>query len=171
MKTKHWLIVNSIFLLVILAIGVYSLNQKEKNVYLNTAEVFEAFSLQKELRTKLENVQSTRQAILDSMQLRLTAMTSSSDFDRQNPGEDFFSLREVYRIKQKQFEEDNLRQSREYDRQIWNQLNQYIKDYGKEHNYTMIFGANGQGNLMYASEARDVTNDLISYINKKYERI
>ncbi len=171
MKTTHWLIINSIILLVLLAMGIYSLSQKEKNVYLDTAEVFNGFKLQKELRTKLENVQSARQAILDSIQLRLTAISSSSDFDPQNPGEEFFSLRGLYQQRQKQFEEDNQRLSNEYDRQIWNQLNQYVKDYGKEHNYTIIFGANGQGNIMYASETRDITKELIDYINNKYERV
>lgn len=170
MKLKYWLIINSVFLVALLGIGVYSLQDKEQSVYLNTAEVFDAFSLQKELRTKMENAQSARKSIVDSLEIRLTAMTNTTNFDFQNPSKDFFSLREAYQQRKKQFEEDNQKQSQEYDRQIWNQLNQYIKDFGKENSYSMIFGANGQGNLMYAEDAKDISKELIEYINRKYAR-
>jgi outer membrane protein len=171
MKSKYWPIINSVLLLCLLGIGLSSYTQKDKQVYIKTAEVFDAFSLQKELKTKLQNAQSARQAIVDSLELKLTAMASSQSFDYENPDDEFLSIRQVYQQKKQEFEESTQQQSQEYDRQIWNQLNQYITDFGKDNNYDMIFGANGQGNLMYASDARDITEELIDYINQKYERI
>ena len=167
-----WLIIgNGIILLALLVLGLYNLAREEKQAYLDTAQVFDAFTLQKELRTQLENLQSKRQTRLDSMELRLKAMAGSSEFDRDRPGQEFISLSNLYTHQKKKFDEENLRLSREYDRQIWNQLNQYIEDFGEEKNYTMIFGANGQGNLMYAKDTKDITQELIDYINRKYERV
>ncbi|MGB0178249.1 MAG: OmpH family outer membrane protein, partial [Owenweeksia sp.] len=112
-----------------------------------------------------------RKAILDSMELDLTTMARTTEFKPEKPGPEFISLRNLYSQKKQKFEEDNLRLSREYDKQIWNQLNQYIKDFGEERNYSMIFGANGQGSLMYAEDTKDITSELIDYINQKYERV
>jgi hypothetical protein len=33
----------------------------------------------------------------------------------------------------------------------------------------MIFGANGQGSLMYADEQTDITTPLLEYINDRYD--
>lgn len=50
----------------------------------------------------------------------------------------------------------------------WNLLNEYILEYGKKYRYDFIYGANGEGNLMYASEGKDITDKVIEFSNKKY---
>jgi outer membrane protein len=51
---------------------------------------------------------------------------------------------------------------------IWKRLNPLIQEYGKENKYKMIFGANGTGNLLYSDSSLDISNNLINYVNKKY---
>lgn len=53
--------------------------------------------------------------------------------------------------------------------QVWNRLNVYIKEYGLKNDFTYIFGTQGGGNVMYAKEALDVTEELLEYVNAKYE--
>ncbi|WP_160289473.1 OmpH family outer membrane protein [Psychroserpens mesophilus] len=53
---------------------------------------------------------------------------------------------------------------------IWSRLNAYIKDYGKQKEVKIIFGISGNGNIMYADETNlDVTEELLKYINDRYE--
>jgi len=51
---------------------------------------------------------------------------------------------------------------------IWKRLNPYIAEYGKEKGYAYIYGANGTGNVLYADEGEDITDELIEYVNKRY---
>ena len=44
-----------------------------------------------------------------------------------------------------------------------------MKDYGVDHHYTYVMGANGGGTIMYADTSLNVTDDFIKYINQKYE--
>ena len=60
------------------------------------------------------------------------------------------------------------RASAEAEAQLWNQINVHVSNYGKENNYSMIIGAMGNGNLMYADSTLDVTSKVIDYMNKKY---
>jgi len=55
------------------------------------------------------------------------------------------------------------------NKSIWERLNPIIEQYGKEHNLELLIGANGAGTLLYAKKRRDMTNDLVEYINRKYE--
>ena len=81
---------------------------------------------------------------------------------------EFKVLSEDYFSKKKNFTEDNQRVEKEYEEQILKQLNQFIYDYGKENGIDFIYGASGNGNLMYASDKYDITETIIKYVNQRY---
>jgi outer membrane protein len=51
----------------------------------------------------------------------------------------------------------------------WTEINKYIMEYGKENKFDMIHGVSGEGNLMYADEKLNVTDQVIEYMNNKYD--
>jgi outer membrane protein len=53
---------------------------------------------------------------------------------------------------------------------VINDINDYIKEYGKEHGYKIIFGASGGGNIMYADESTDLTEEVIKGLNAEYAK-
>ena len=59
--------------------------------------------------------------------------------------------------------------AKSYSEKVWTQLNSYLQDYGSENGYDVIIGMKGDGNVMYASEAANITKDVIEYVNKKYQ--
>ncbi|MCG8319721.1 MAG: hypothetical protein MI921_09480 [Cytophagales bacterium] len=59
--------------------------------------------------------------------------------------------------------------SNQYTMEIWKQINQYISDYGHANDLNFIYGATGSGNLMFARDAYDITEEVIEYCNKRYE--
>lgn len=63
-----------------------------------------------------------------------------------------------------------VQSNQEINKKMWERLNVVIDNYGKEHGLEMIIGANGAGTLLYADNKRDVTDDLIKYVNQKYEK-
>jgi len=51
---------------------------------------------------------------------------------------------------------------------VINDINDYIKEYGKSHSYKIIFGASGGGNIMYADESTDLTEEVLKGLNAEY---
>lgn len=66
---------------------------------------------------------------------------------------------------QKQIQEEDAK----ITQTVINDINDYIKEYGKEKGYKIIFGASGGGNIMYADEATDLTEDVLEGLNSQYE--
>ena len=144
-----------------------------RTAYVNLAQAYHQFTLTKELEAKLNTTKRARQAVLDSLSLQLRqlgARVQGSGARKPDPSE--LQLLETraqeYKLKEKQFEEDNQALSEQYTDQVWTQINQYMKNYGKEHRYTYILGAEGSGVLMFADERYDITSEVVAYWNRQY---
>lgn len=59
---------------------------------------------------------------------------------------------------------------KEINQKAWERLNPIINKFGKEKGIDMLIGANGMGTVLYASDTRDVTDELIKYANKNYDK-
>ena len=55
-----------------------------------------------------------------------------------------------------------------YTSDIWKHINEGIAEFGKAEGYDFIFGASGNGGIMYADEANDITDRVVTYINLRY---
>jgi outer membrane protein len=51
---------------------------------------------------------------------------------------------------------------------IVSQINAFLTQYGKKHNYKLILIANPSGTIAYAREGLDITPDVIEELNKEY---
>jgi outer membrane protein len=52
---------------------------------------------------------------------------------------------------------------------IWTQINEGIAEYAKKEKIAIILGAMGNGNVMYADEGRNITEQIIKHLNDYYE--
>lgn len=142
-----------------------------KIAFVQMDELYNSFAMKQQLETKLKNTQQARKFIIDSLALQIQQM--QQEFN-QLPKIDSSDLR-VYNLRQQhfyqqkqQFEEDNEVLAKQYTDQIWGQINQYTNDYGKANGFQYIFGAAGDGVLMYASETQNITAQVKTYINERY---
>jgi outer membrane protein len=149
----------------------YMFFSKPKTAYITIKEVYDSFEMKKELEKKYISVKNARQRKLDSLQMDLKGLGEILDKQlTKNPADInlFTTKRDSYLYNKQKMEEDNTALSNQYDRQIIDQLNQYVKDYGAEKGYSYIFGNDGSGSLMFADTKNDITGDVAKYINKKY---
>ena len=49
-------------------------------------------------------------------------------------------------------------------------IDRVIAEYGRKHGYRLIFGAVEAGNVVYGSRGADITDELVEYINGRYEK-
>ena len=138
--------------------------------YVEIETVYNEFPLKKELESKLANVQQARKNILDSLKIQLNAISQSIKSEKEVEKLQFFQIKkQEYLLKQQNFEEDNQAAMQSYSEQVWKQINQYVKDYGKENNYIYIFGTDGTGAIMFASDTEDITTEMSTYVNERHK--
>lgn len=162
----------SAVLALIISVSVLVLWMKKptKIGYVNIETVYNEFQMKKELESKFQNVQNMRKNILDSLKLQLNVLSQrvTSPNDKENI-QRFELLRQEYLLKEEQFMQDNQATTEQYASQIWKQLSQYVKQYGKEHHYSYVLGMETKGTVLYGNEAEDITNDVKTYINAQYQ--
>lgn len=150
------------------------LNLKTNTVYIDMGKIYENFGLSKELNKSLDSKIKRDKNLTDSLYQQLRIKTKEVK-DKQNKTEDDINylarLEEEFYYNQQTLEKEVQSVAKDNDAKIWNQLNQYIQDFGKENKYTFILGANGQGTIMYADNEKDVTNVVIEYVNNRYNGI
>lgn len=151
---------------------IYLLADKgsDKTAYFLSAEVYNEFDYKKELELELESTQNEAKLLIDSLELDLEMHLNylksiepvETDIKR------FEEKQGRYLEIRDQLEIGYSQKSQDYYNKIWDRINGYVNDYGKKSDFTYIFGANGDGSIMYAEENQDITDEIITIINKKY---
>lgn len=136
--------------------------QKPRIGWVNITLLYNDFGLKKDMEKKLEQEKAVFQHKLDSVREQATAEAAGGNakaYARQS---------EVWQNLKQYYDADISNRRTEYQTQIFNQLNQYVKDYALANNYRIILGANGEGSLMYADEQMDITEKIKAYANQRY---
>lgn len=144
---------------------LFGCGNSEKTAYVRNQAVFEAFQGRADVERKMIELQDMHRETLDSMRssLNLAAASQATEPQVLERG------RQAFVQAQREYSEEEAEQSRAYTAQVWQQINEYVNQYGKEHEYDYIFGATGNGTIMHADPSRDVTEEVIEYVNQKYE--
>ncbi|MCD6018567.1 MAG: OmpH family outer membrane protein [Bacteroidetes bacterium] len=170
---KNTINVIAVVCLVTLGLFIYHTYFTTKVVYIDIPVVFNKFEMKKELQEKYKGVEAGRKRIIDSLGFSLQLLANKLKENKTNKGlmYEFDTRREEFFKRKNQMQEDNVALSTQYDKQILEQMTQYIIEYGKKNNYDVIMGADGTGTLMYANSKLDKSEEIIVFINKKYKGI
>jgi len=83
--------------------------------------------------------------------------------------------RELIKSKQKQLsdyqraiQDKASQEDGKMTQQVLSEINNYVKEYGEKHNYKIIFAATEYGNIAYAQDGLDITEDVLEGLNKQY---
>lgn len=159
------------YLLLFATLLLFSFCGQKKSAYVNIPVLFNEFEYKKELEKEVTQIQNNRKFILDSLQTNLKMLSNKLNLDKGNKDliAEFQTAREILFEKKSVFEEEEAEMIKQSDEKIIRQMNAYIKEYGKENKYDIIFGATTNGNIMYADTTMDITKDVILYLNAKYK--
>jgi outer membrane protein len=153
--TRNLLLAFNFVLLAGLAIYVFMFSS-EKKAYILNQQVFNGFAGKQELEKKLEGLRQGHRKTLDSLRIIIEGQKDDNLIASYQRDAENFAI-----------EEREL--SEKYTADIWKQINAYVGDYGKSKGYDFIFGTSGDGNIMYANDAHDITKDVVTYINQRYK--
>jgi outer membrane protein len=141
---------------VAISIGyTYFLNKKEKAAYFYNQKVFTQFAGKQFLEGKLKAETEIHKQYLDSVMMLI-----------QSGRKDLATL---YQGSAQNFSTAEAELTEKYNSDIWKFINESVQEYGAKNDYDFIFGATGDGSLMYARKANDITDDIVTYINRRYQ--
>ena len=157
-------ILNLTLIIVILIFGIdhYKKSQKQTMAYVDNVRLFNGFNMVKDIKTIEEKKINDKARQLDSLSNLLQGIA-----DNQNDVSKNLQLQIASGSKEIRQMQDTYTNT--LSQQVWTRLNGYIEDYSIENNLQIVFGTNGNGNIMFADDALDITNDVLEYSNSKYE--
>ena len=156
LKAEKVLLALNILLLVGLLLYVRSIGESDKKAFVLNQKVFSSYKGTLLLEEKMKHLKQSHQQQLDSL--------SSLIQERQAP-----ELIQAYEQKAQGYHLAEEELATRYTADVWKQINKHLFEFGNQQGYDFIFGASGDGNLMYARDAHDITDQVIIYINQKYE--
>lgn len=145
---------------------------KMRIAYVDNVRIYNEFNLTKELSGKLNETLTKKKKLIDSLELQLNSLALDIESSNKNDKEKrsrFDILKGHYFQKLDEFEQENETLSSQFNTQITSRINELVNMYGSENDFDVILGANGQGSIMFAKEALDITDRVILFINEKYE--
>lgn len=162
----------TVFLALIFGITAFIIalsNSGNKSVYLESTKLYEDFILSKELGKELESSMTKKKKRLDSIYALITnEIPTNREKAANNENTKQIRLQQEYFYLQEKYEKEFEEEKTLAETKIWNQLNQYIADFGQRKDYSFILGASGNGNIMYGNRAIDITGEVINYVNQRY---
>lgn len=175
MKKIQW-IINIVVLAGLLALGGYHLLKKEKTVYVDIGILMLEYQGMKDARAEFEKKSTLWQSNLDTLISNWQKDLQSYEKEHSTMSKKEKDLKkELLRNKQKQINQyqDAIRLKAQEEEQkltqnAVNRINDYLKDFGKREGYSIILGADGSGNVLYADEKRNITDIILKGLQKEY---
>lgn len=133
--------------------------------------VYNSFDYQVELDNQFKKISEIYSLRKDSIQKVVSQEQFNINNSEISQDDKDIMIERIYidymeKSKQIDFQADSIANS--FTNRIWKQLNSYIRDYGEDNDYDLLIGMQGDGNVMYTKEQVNVTDDVIEYINIKY---
>lgn len=160
----------------LLIIGFFSLSNT-KLVYVDSNKLINGYQGMIDARAVYQKKASSWKANVDTLssEVQRKIMDYEKESARMTAKEKQLS-QELIKTKQKQlydYQQAMSTQARQEDDkmtgEVITQINTYIKKYGESHNYKVILAATDYGNLAYADESLDITDEVLQGLNKEYK--
>ena len=163
-----------------IAISIFSFfyNQnKSTQVYVDINRLLEGYKRTKIVRAEFEEKAKTMRANVDTLVIGWQNELKDYEKNRSKYTKKELELKQEL-LSNKQQQINNYQQAiqsqiqdedKKATQTVINDINDYVKEYGKKKGYPIIFGAGGNGNIMYADESSDLTDIVLEGLNNEFE--
>jgi len=174
-KTKIiYLLIAILFLLNLGTILFVFKKDASSTAYVEIGVLYDKFNMTNDLDKEFFTVESQKKNELDSFNVELKKL--ENQFHSESDQTKKAAIQEEYNALMIRVQEltsvynnSNNSLKEQMNSQIYGRINEYVNEYGKKNNYDIILGANGTGNVMYGSMGKNITEDVLKFINKRYE--
>lgn len=160
MQKTDRIILYSIAIIVLALCGWTIKDQMSKREvsYIDIGKLVDNYQLKKDLENSTSQNLYKIKNVMDSLEMHKKLSGGNPHVDSQ------------LMHAQLAFEQYYTLSSQQISKSVWERLNPVIEEFGKERGLRLLIGANGAGNVLYGDKANDMTDELIKYINARYEK-
>lgn len=158
-------------------VAIFNPKSSEELVYVDVNKLMDGYKRTEVVRKDLQQKTKIFKANVDSLVSRWQKELKAYEKERSSLSKKEKELKqELLANKQQQinsYQQAVQKQVQEADQKatqtVINDINDYVKEYGKKYNHQIIFGAGGNGNIMYAVEGADLTAKVLEGLNTEFE--
>jgi outer membrane protein len=161
-KSTPWIVVNGLLISMLAFFLFFYFSKLDKKiVYVDNNKIFEGFVMTKEMKRVGEKEFNSRKLVLDNLYTNLQSPSISASEKKV--------LMQQFVQGKEELEQFNETFAAEQTDKIWSRIKSYTSEFSKDKNYQLVIGSDNKQTVLFADEKIDVTNDLLIYLNKKYE--
>jgi outer membrane protein len=173
--TKIALILAVINLIGLIGLGYLSI-QRSSIVYVDSNQLINNYKGMQDARKVYQQKATSWKANIDtlSQEVQQQIMQYEKESSKMTNKERQLS-QELIRTKQKQlmdYQQAMNTQAQQEDSkmttEVISQINAYIRKYGEKKGYKIVMAATEYGNIAYANEGLDITEEVLEGLNKEY---
>lgn len=176
---KYLLSFSSVLLSIIsVGLWLYSTLTTPKIAYVRSGLVVDKYIGMKESRAVYQQKINEWQANLDTLGISFdhsfekyqALYASYTVSERKQQETTFASQQEQIEKYRSALEEEAKAEEEKLIQGALNQINSYIKQYADAHKIQVVLGTTQSGNVLYASDAVDITEEIIQGLNQSYRK-
>jgi outer membrane protein len=153
---------------------LFQFSKKEKIVYVDAVKLMNEYKGMIAARQELDSKTSLWSANLDTLghelELKIkeyqTGQKKLTAKEKALMEELIESKKEQYENYQNIVKEKVQKEDQQLTASVLGKVNDFIKNYGEEHGYQIIMAATQYGNIVYAKEGLDITDEVLNGLNK-----
>jgi outer membrane protein len=150
----------------------------ERIAYVDAVRLLSKYKGLADAREELNARSQTWQSNIDTLKLEFDkAVTGYKNLTNSSTAKEKQLMEELIRVKEEQLisyqqtaQEQFQKQDQELSSKLLTKMNDYIKRYGQENGYSMIFTATHIGNIAYGDESVDITDEVLAGLNAEYQK-
>ena len=174
-NVKNYIVMNKVIISVAVALSLVGCQQGQKIAYVDNSKLLDEYQEKKDLeellKGKINKYQLKRDSISQAFQVKAQAFESQANSLAPAVAQQKFEeLSKEKQMLQQQLmiEEQAIQEeSRTKMDTLLKKVKNFIKDYGKQHDYDFILGANDGGSVHYGKADKDITADIVKALNEK----
>jgi len=151
-------------------------SQSNRLVYVNSVKLLNGYQAMADARKDYEDKTKTWQANADTLMAEIQAsfkkyeseMARMSAKEREQARQLIETKKQQLAQYQQSIEEKAHQQDLQLTQKVVDRANAFLERYGKEHDYQIILAANQTGNIIYAKDGLDITDQVLAVLNKEY---
>lgn len=166
-----------LLLVVLIATGLTSCTE-QKTAYVDTTKIIKEYREMKEveeeftsksdkIKTQLDSLAQSFQKEVQEYQANMNGMSTEQ---RQQKEQELMAKQQTIQQQQQMMGNQLREESDVVIDSIVTKVKEYVKEYGKENDYTYIFGSNESANIMYAKDGLDITEEILEKLNESYKK-
>lgn len=165
-------------ILSLIAIVLSFLSKRDEIVYVDAQKLVNEYRGMQDARKAFESKTLVWKANLDTLRQEAESTIREYETTREKlSAKERDLMEELIQSRQEQFmnyqqivSEKIQKEDQELTGKVLTTVNEYMKNYGEIKGYTIIMAATQYGNIVYAEEHTDITNDVLEGLNLAYSK-